>query len=116
MAPRKRIRTSMTTRSSTQAHQETPKSESEIAVVSTADNSQVQPAESSPAIVTSQPKPSSQPAVTQSSHSEEHHRKTTSDIWAHLVQSGQGDKLKAPYKYCNKLLTAESSSGTNHLW
>ncbi|KAI9600662.1 hypothetical protein H4Q26_000451 [Puccinia striiformis f. sp. tritici PST-130] len=72
------------------AHQETPKSESEIAVVSTADNSQVQPAESSPAIVTSQPKPSSQPAVTQSSHSEEHHRKTTSDIWAHLVQSGQG--------------------------
>ncbi|KAI9625137.1 hypothetical protein KEM48_008536 [Puccinia striiformis f. sp. tritici PST-130] len=92
----------MTTRSSTQAHQETPESDSEsksesqsesdIAVVSTADNSQVQPAESSPAIVTGQPqpKPSSQPAVTQSSHSKDNHRKTTSDIWAHFVQSGQG--------------------------
>ncbi|KAI9603971.1 hypothetical protein H4Q26_003580 [Puccinia striiformis f. sp. tritici PST-130] len=95
MAAKKRLRTSMTTRSSTQVHPETSESQTELdlAIVSTADgnNSQIQPPESSPAIITVRPKPSSQPAaVTQSSNSEENHRKTTSGIWAHFVQSGQG--------------------------
>ncbi|KNF02927.1 hypothetical protein PSTG_03875 [Puccinia striiformis f. sp. tritici PST-78] len=60
MAARKRPCTSMTTRSSTQAHQETPESESQseldIAIVSTNNNSKIEPAESSPVTVTGQPK------------------------------------------------------------
>ncbi|KNF00266.1 hypothetical protein PSTG_06438 [Puccinia striiformis f. sp. tritici PST-78] len=85
--------------------------ESDITIVSTTNDSQVEPPESSPAIINGQSKP-----APQSSNSEDTQRKTTSNIWAHFNQSGRGDTLKGKCKYCIKELSAKSSSGTNHLW
>ncbi|KAI9627663.1 hypothetical protein H4Q26_017230 [Puccinia striiformis f. sp. tritici PST-130] len=60
-------------------------SEPEIAIVSTANHSQIEPG-----IANSRLKTASQPAgaATLSSNSNDPQRKTTSDIWAHFNQSG----------------------------
>jgi hypothetical protein len=91
MAARKRTRTGKPTQSNIKTSETDSQSEMDIAIVSTTDNSQLQPAEPSPGTTTVQPQPSSQPApATQSSNSEDNRRKTTSNIWADFVQSGQG--------------------------